>query len=368
MQPENNDDLLYKIALTQVKDIGAKKARALLTYFGSIENIFNASAKELKQVPGLGAKVRQIRDEEALEKAAKEVNYIKKNNIIPLWIQDEAYPNRLKQCLDAPVILYYKGNGNLNAGKMVAVIGTRLNTDYGDRICEELIKGLSGMEDIVIVSGLAYGIDAIAHRYALKNGLPTIGVVGHGMDRIYPSSNKQLANDMLQQGGMLTEFVSGTIADRQNFPMRNRIVAGITDVTVVVESDIDGGGLITARIAASYNREVAAYPGRVTDSKSSGCNELIRTNTAAMITCAEDLIELMNWKSNKPKAVQKQLFIELTEDERKVVDILQQKESAHADELYHATGTTASQLAATLLQLEMQGIIKALPGKQYRMN
>jgi DNA processing protein len=369
MLPEIDNDLIYKIALTQIKDIGSKKARALVTHFGSIQNIYNASPKELKQVPGFNGKLRQVKDDEALEIAAKEVDYIKKHNIIPLWIQDEAYPDRLKQCLDAPVMLYYKGNANLNAAKMVAVIGTRINTDYGDRMCEELINGLSALDDIIIVSGLAYGIDTLAHKYALKNSLQTVGVVGHGLDRVYPSSNKQLANDMVQHGGIISEFISGTKADSRHFPMRNRIVAGVCDVTVVVESAIDGGGLITARVAASYNREVAAYPGRVIDSRSAGCNELIRTNTAAMVTCAEDLIELMNWKGgSKPKAVQKQLFIELTEDERKVVDILQQKESVHADELYHATGIAASQLAATLLQLEMQGIVKALPGKQYRMN
>jgi DNA processing protein len=222
---------------------------------------------------------------------------------------------------------------------------------------------------MIISSGLAHGIDAYAHKYSLQVGLPTVGVLGHGLDRVYPANNKQLAKEMTENGGLLSEFPSGTLPDRSNFPMRNRIVAGISDVTVIVESDIKGGALITARIADSYNREVAAFPGRVYDSRSSGCNELIRTNIAAMITSADDLLELMNWNSNKKvKSVQKQLFIQLSEDEQKIIDLLQAKDALHADELLYQTGIANSQLAAVLLQLEMQGIIKALPGKQYRIN
>ena len=225
------------------------------------------------------------------------------------------------------------------------------------------------MKNILIVSGLALGIDTIAHTKALIMGMPTVGVLGHGMDRIYPDKNKQLAANMLETGGLLTEFPSGTIPDRTNFPMRNRIVAGISDVTVVVESGFSGGALITAYLASGYNREVAAFPGRVNDNRSTGCNELIRTNIAAMITKAEDLIMLMNWDSSKKqKPVQKQLFLNLTTDEQKIIDILQTKDTTHSDELFHQTQLQSSQLAATLLQLEMMGLVKTLPGKLYRLN
>ena len=224
------------------------------------------------------------------------------------------------------------------------------------------------MENLIIVSGLALGIDAIAHKKSVAVGIPTVGVLGHGLDRIYPYNHKELSAQMIENGGVLAEFPSGTLPDRNNFPMRNRIVAGMSDVTVVVESHIAGGALITAHLASGYNREVAAFPGRVNDSRSAGCNELIRTNLAAMITKAEDLSELMNWnKEGKPKAVQKQLFLNLTADEQKIIDLLQNRDSVHSDELYHHTGLTSSQLAATLLQLEMQGLIKTLPGKNYRL-
>jgi DNA processing protein len=252
---------------------------------------------------------------------------------------------------------------------MVAVIGTRKYTDYGQRLCEDLIEGLKGEEDTLIISGLAHGIDTIAHKSALKNNLSTIGVLGHGLDRIYPATNKNLSKEMQEHGGLLSEFPSNTLPDKSNFPMRNRIVAGISDVTVVVESDISGGALITARIASSYNRDVAAFPGRVHDNKSSGCNELIRTNVAAMITKADDLLELMGWqKDKKNKTVQKQLFLNLSAEEQTIINILQTKDSVHADELLHASDMTNSQLAGVLLGLEMQGLIKALPGKFYRTN
>ncbi len=369
MLPVAPENLFHYIALTFVKNIGPRRARLLLQHFGSAENIFRASLKELKQVDGLGETLaRSFKDEEIKEKADKELQYVLKHNIQVLLAADEAYPQRLKNCIDAPVLLYYKGNAKLNGEKTIAVIGTRKYTDYGNRLTEELIKGLQ-QEGVTIISGLAYGIDAIAHRQSLLHGIPTVGVMGNGMDRIYPPENKTLANDMLHNGALLTEFPSGTKPDKNNFPMRNRIVAGMSDVTVVVESDIKGGALITARIASSYNRDVAAFPGRIYDSRSSGCNELIRTNVAAMITGAEDLLELMGWKTgSKSKPVQKKLFIELSAEEQKIVDALGKKDTVHTDELLYETGLAGSMLAATLLQLEMQDIIKALPGKRYRLN
>ncbi len=367
---ENEEELLHRIALTFVKDIGHKRAQSLLAKFGTATGIFKATAKELKQIDGITEiRAKLFHEAEVMQKAEEELTFVQKHNVAVLWYGDDNYPKRLMECSDAPQILYYQGNADLNASKIIAVIGTRKNTEYGTRLTEELIKGLEGYNDMLIVSGLAHGIDSIAHKQALQTGLPTVGVMGNGLSRIYPASNKNLSKDMLQRGGLLTEYTSQTTPERQHFPMRNRVVAGISDVTVVVESDIKGGAMITARVASSYNREVAAFPGRVYDKHSSGCNELIRTSTAAMITGPADLLELMNWNSSvKKKPVQKQLFIQLSDDEQKIIDMLNTKDSVHADELLYGTGISNSQLAATLLQLEMQDLIKAMPGKHYRIN
>jgi DNA processing protein len=367
---ENEEELLHRIALTFVKDVGHKRTQSLLAKFGTATGIFKATPKELRQIEGITeVRAKMFHDAEVMEQATKELTFVQKHGISVLWYGDEGYPKRMMECSDAPQILYYKGNANLNAEKVVAVIGTRKNTEYGHRLTEELVKGLDGYKDMLVVSGLAHGIDSIAHKQAVHSGLPTVGVMGNGLATIYPSTNKALAKDMLENGGLLTEFTAHTTPERQHFPMRNRIVAGISDVTVVVESDIKGGAMITARVASSYNREVAAYPGRVFDKHSSGCNELIRTSIAGMITGPADLLELMNWTAApKKKAVQKQLFIQLTDDEQKIINLLQTKDSVHADELLNSTGINNSQLAATLLQLEMQDLIKAMPGKHYRIN
>lgn len=365
---EQQDELYYQLALTFVPNVGAKTGRALLDRFGSAANVFKAPSKELKLIDGITEiRAKAFRDEEIFKRAAKEVEFILKHDIQPIYYKHN-YPERLANCSDAPQLLFYKGNANLSATKIVAIVGTRKNTDYGTKICEELVEGLQSLEDVLVISGLALGIDAIAHKKSLALGIPTVGVLGHGHDIVYPAMHKQLAAQMTEHGGILTEFISGTTLDRNNFPMRNRIVAGLSDVTVVVESNKTGGALITAHMASGYNREVAAFPGRVSDNRSAGCNELIRTNVAAMITKAEDLVEMMNWTETKPKAVQRQLFINFSPEEQKIVDLLQSKESVHADELFHHTGFASSILAATLLQLEMQGLVKSLPGKLYRMN
>ena len=365
---EENEELFYQLALTFVPGIGAKTGRVLLEHFGSARAIFKVPLKELKNADGIGeVKAKGFRDGEVMVRAERELNFVLKNELSVLY-NGNGYPKRLNNCSDAPLLLFYKGNADLDATKIVAIVGTRKNTDYGHKLCEELVEGLQSLENVLVISGLALGIDAIAHKKCVQIGLPTVGVLGHGLDKIYPYNHKSLADQMVENGGLLAEFPSETALDRTNFPMRNRIVAGLSDVTVVVESHIAGGALITAHMACGYNREVAALPGRVNDSRSAGCNELIRTNIAAMITKAEDLTELMNWdKEAKPKAVQKQLFLNLLPEEQKIVDLLQTKDRVHADELFHYTGLSNSLLAATLLQLEMQGLIKTLPGKNYRM-
>ncbi|RYE24118.1 MAG: DNA-protecting protein DprA [Sphingobacteriales bacterium] len=367
---ENEEELLYRIALTFVKEVGHKRAQSLLARFGTAAGIFKASPKELRQIEGITEpRAKMFHDAEVMEKAEKELTFVQKHNVSVLWYGEGNYPNRLMECSDAPQILYYQGDADLNAPKIVAIIGTRKNTEYGTRLTEELVKGLDGYNDMLVVSGLAHGIDSLAHKQALQVGLPTVGVMGNGLSRIYPAANKNLSKEMLQQGGLLTEYPSETTPERQHFPMRNRVVAGMSDVTIVVESDIKGGAMITARVASSYNREVAAFPGRVYDKHSSGCNELIRTSIAAMITGPNDVLDLMNWNTGaKKKAVQKQFFIQLSEDEQKIIDMLNTKDSVHTDELLYGTGINNSLLAATLLQLEMQDLIKALPGKHYRIN
>ncbi len=369
LQKEEHEELFYQLALTMTPGIGAKSGRVLLEHFGNAIEIFKTPLKQLKHVDGIGeVRAKGFRDPEVLTKAEKELAFVLKNNVQTLLV-NKNHPKRLLNCADAPILLFYKGNADLDAARIVAIVGTRKNTDYGQKLCEDLVEGLQSLENILVVSGLALGIDAIAHKKCVALGMPNVGVLGHGMDRIYPFNHNALAKQMVENGGVLTEFPSGTLPDRSNFPMRNRIVAGMSDVTVVVESSATGGALITAHMAGGYNREVMAFPGRVGDSRSAGCNDLIRRNAAAMITKTDDLIELMNWSDKaRRKPVQKQLFINFTPDEEKVINLLQSKDLVHADEFFHHTGLANSMLAATLLQLEMQGLIKTLPGKYYRMN
>jgi len=367
---ENYHSSFYDIALTFVPEVGVKTARILLARFGNAEAVFKASLTELKKINGIGeTRAKNFKEKIVFELAEKELKFSEKNNIRLLLFSSSDYPKRLRHCEDAPSLLYYKGNADLNSAKIISIIGTRKSTDYGQRATEHLIEQLKATEDLIIISGLAAGIDAIAHRTALKNNLQTVGVLGHGLDRIYPFTNKSLAEDMMKHGGLLTEFPSDTKPDRQNFPVRNRIVAGMSDATIIVESEVKGGAMITAYLALSYNRDVAAVPGRIFDSKSSGPNHLIKRNMAVSVTSGEDILELMGWDNAVVhKTSQKKLFIELSENEQAIVNLLQDKDKLHADELLLHTSLKSSELAATLLQLEMQGIIKSLPGKYYRMN
>ncbi len=370
MLPNHPTPSLYDLALTFVPEVGGKTIRVLLARFGSAEAIFKASLSELKKVNGVGeVRAAMFKQAAIMERAQKEMEFVAKHQIQLLHFSSPDYPKRLKHCEDAPALLYYKGNANLNDAKIIAVIGTRKNTDYGLRATEHLIEGLKTLENVIIISGLAAGIDTIAHRAALKNGLQTVGVLGHSLDRIYPFTNSALAKEMIAHGGLLSEFPSGTKPDRQNFPVRNRIVAGLSDVTIITESDIKGGAMITAYMAVSYNRDVAAVPGRVFDSKSQGPNSLIKRNMAASVADAQDVLQLMNWQADQTKkTVQQKIFIDLSEEEQRILNTLQDKEKLHADELLSATDFKASQLASVLLQLEMHGLVKTLPGKFYRLS
>ena len=363
-----NNDLLYQVALTLVPNIGDVHAKSLVNIYGDAASIFKARKSQLEKLEGIGSvRAQNIKSFSDFQHCEAELAFIEKYKITPLFLTSPAYPQRLLHCYDSPPLLYYRGNQNLNQAKIVSIVGTRNNTDYGRSLCEELIGGLKH-QDILIISGLAYGIDTLAHKMALKNNLNTIGVLAHGLDMIYPSQNKPLAKQMTEQGGLLTDFKSSTSPDKQNFPKRNRIVAGICDALVVIESGRKGGSLITAELANSYNRDVFAFPGKTSDVKSEGCNYLVKNNKASLITCAEDLLKNMNWdeKAVIPKK-QRELFIELTPEEKIIVDILNLKESIHIDELYLKSGLSSSSAANALLMLEMQGILKALPGKMYQL-
>jgi DNA processing protein len=364
-----NNDLLYQVALTKVPNIGDMRAKSLVQLLGDASAIFKTPKKQLEKIEGMGTiAAASIKSFDGFKACEDELAFIEKYKITPLFITGENYPKRLLNCYDSPVLLYYRGTSDLNAEKIVSIVGTRLNSDYGKQVCEELVAALSD-ENILIVSGLAHGIDTIAHKAALKNNLDTVAVLAHGLDRIYPAQNKNLARDITKQGGLLTDFASVTSPDKQNFPKRNRIVAGLCDALIVIESGIKGGSLITAELANGYNKDVFALPGKITDKKSDGCNYLIKNNKASLFTDAADILQMMNWTSQpKTSANQKKLFIELSPDEKKITDLLEAKEGCHIDELFLQSGLSASTMAATLLQLEMQGVILSLPGKIYKLS
>lgn len=363
-----NGDLLYQVALTLVPNIGCVQAKTLLESFGSAENIFKARKKDLGAIENIGlVKASSIKSFDDFEQAEKELRFIEKYKIEILCLTDQNYPRRLLNCYDSPTVLYYRGNADLNASKIISVIGTRNNTEYGKQVTEKLINELKEL-NILIVSGLAYGIDAIAHKSALQNGLDTVAVLAHGLHTIYPHQHKSLAAEMTNHGGLLTEFRNGEKPDKHNFPKRNRIVAGMADATIVIETALKGGSMITAELANNYNRDVFALPGKTTDSKSAGCNYLIQNNKAGLFTDAKELMECLGWQSKKiNKKIQKELFIELNAEEKIIMNILQQKEITHIDEINFLSNLSSSSIAAAILNLELQNVIAGLPGKMYKI-
>lgn len=364
-------DNLLKIALTKIEGVGPRTARALLAHCGSVEDVFRASKRQLRTIPGIGEVIAaSILSKRCLAAAEDELKFVERHHIATLWIEDQNYPFKLKQCDDAPLMLFYKGEVCWHDRPTVSIVGTRNATNYGKRLCEELIQELKGV-DPLIVSGLAYGIDVCAHRAALKYDIPTIGVMGHGLDRIYPSVHREIASQMISLGGLLTEFPSGTTPERPHFPMRNRIIAGMADVVVVVEAAAKGGALITAEIANTYNRDVCAFPGSLDQIYSAGCNYLIKTHRAHLIRDAGDLMYLMNWENKKEERLEaKQLTLlpsNLSRDEQKVFDFLQEQEQATVDEIALYCDWPQSKLAMILLEMEMENHVLSLPGKVYRL-
>lgn len=362
----NYEDIIYQIALTLIPGIGPSGSRTLLKQVDHISDIFSTNKDLVNSLPGLQfVKNKQELIPQALHLALKEYEFIEKYGIQTYFLSDRLYPARLRQCSDAPLLLYAKGAVNLNPPKMVSVVGTRHATQYGMQLCEELIQSFRDL-DIVVVSGLAHGIDGIVHRLCVKYDVPTIAVLAHGLDTVYPSQHVKLAKQMQELGGLITEYLPKTIPDRAHFPMRNRIVAGVSDATIVVESAQKGGSLITAKLAADYDRDVYAFPGNIGQTYSVGCHELIQTNIAQLIVSGNNFLDYMNWISKNPQE-QMELFFEpnLEPLQNQVWQLFKESKTLNMDSIALELGIPISQLSEVLFQLEMKNLIKSLPGNQF---
>lgn len=365
----NKESLKYQIGLTLIPGVGNVLAKNLISYTGSPEAVFKEKKSALLKIPGVGSVIAEaILQNKEFIRAEEELKFIQKYNIKTFFYTEKDYPHRLQHCVDSPVLLYYKGEADLNTSKIIGVVGTRNATGYGKEVCSALIEAMQP-HNVIIVSGLAYGIDIHAHKSSLKNHLPTIGVLGHGLDRIYPSAHKSIAEKMVKSGGLLTEFLSKTNPDRENFPKRNRIIAGLVDALIVVEAGKTGGALITAEIANSYNRDVFAVPGRIKDTFSEGCNFLIKTNKAILVESFKDIEYIMRWQAAKQSANEKQkkLFIQLNQEEEILVKILNESEILGIDSIFLKSQMPMSKVATALLNLEFSGVVKSLPGKRYQL-
>ncbi|HEX2968456.1 MAG TPA: DNA-processing protein DprA [Bacteroidales bacterium] len=361
--------LVHKIALGLIPGIGDINARKLVAFFGSVEAVFREPYQSLIKIQGIGPGLaKYITDRSYLARAEKEAEYVTRYNIKTFFYLDADYPFRLKQCEDSPVVFFFKGCCDLNSMKMLSMVGTRNATARGRENCEKLICNLAtGHPDLIIVSGLAYGIDIACHKAAIYHNLQTVGVLAHGLKTIYPSVHESVAKNMTCNGGLLTDFVSDALPERNNFLKRNRIIAGLSDATIVVESGIKGGALITADIANSYNRDVFAVPGRPEDQWSQGCNSLIKSNKASMAECADDIETFLNWKTEKTKQpVQKTLFSDMDENEKAIFELIMKEGEPTIDSICRTLEMPVYKLSSLLLQMEFKGIVKCYPGNIYR--
>lgn len=366
----DSESLVYRIAFSSLRGINVMLANELLGRMGSEEAFFKASQQSLSSAMGFTNRIFDASYRTGLiERAKKESDFIMANNIKPLYFSDEAYPCRLLEANDAPILLYTLGNCDLNRGHFMAVVGTRHATPYGLDFVNRFVDSLSAKsaEPITVVSGLAFGIDAAAHAAALKNGLPTVGVLAHGLNTIYPAQHRSLAADMVRSQGLLvTEYMSQDAVHKGNFIARNRIVAALCDCTVVVESASKGGALITARLASGYDRDVFALPGRTSDRYSKGCNALIASQMAGLVEDADGLIDAMRWSRKSDEAQQLSLFPELSEDEQRVMAFLQDKGEAHISQLTMALNMSVARMMALMIDMEFKGLVLAYPGGKYR--
>lgn len=362
-----DSSILYKIALTKIENVGPVTARLLVSYIGSPEGVFQATKQELLKIPGIGFEtVNAVQKSEALQIAEKELEYISKQRIQVIFYLDSTYPARLAHFQEAPVLLYTKGNDCLNAKRTVGIVGTRNPTKYGMHVTEKLVEDLKAY-DVNVVSGLAHGVDAIAHRTCVNIKIPTIGIMGGGFEKIYPAANRSLAGAMLEHGSVVTEFSFKEQAEREHFPMRNRVIAMLSDAVVVIESGRKGGSMITAEFANRYHKDVFAYPGKISDKFSDGCNKLIKQHKAALIESAEDIAYILRWEESPVEQMTLPLF-DLEPNEKAIMDCIREKEEVHLDVMHHLLKMSISDISSTLLQMEFKGLIKSLPGKLYMLN
>lgn len=359
----------YLLALQMIDGVGPATLRRLVDFAGSAQAAFYLKNSQIKDVPRIHPKLaRALGNKKVLEAAEAELEFCNKHKIKVLSYLDSDYPQRLKHCKDAPVVLFYQGNIDLNYRKVIGIVGTRKATVYGTSLVERLIEDLAHHQHkVLIVSGLAYGIDIVAHKAAIDNGLPTVGVMGSGSDVIYPSSHRSLVKRMIKNGGILTEFPKGTKPDRGNFVTRNRVIAGMVDALIVAESGEKGGALITADMAFSYNRDVFAFPGKVGDTYSAGCNKLIKTQKAALLESVTDLEYFMNWgpETQVEEAVQTSLFEGLNPEERAIMELIVEDGTVAVDYLAAKLAIPVSHISGVLLSLELKSMVKSLPGNQY---
>jgi len=362
----SDQDLFYLLALLKVDGVGDIMAKKLLTHCGNAESIFSAKTNQIAAIDGVGSfLLKNLKDKTIFEKANKELEFIKSNDIQVSFFQDEHYPDRLKHCFDSPVLLFKSGNIDLKNRKIISIVGTRQITSYGTEFCRSLIEDLSPLNP-VIVSGFAYGVDIVAHQFAMEHNLQTIGVLAHGLNQIYPKTHKKYVARMMENGGFITEFWSSSNPDKEKFVRRNRIVAGMTEATIVIESADKGGSLITANFANDYNRDVFAVPGRVTDTYSKGCNNLIKMQKANVLTNAADLVYMLNWDiENKSKTIQKQLFVELEEDEQLIYEYLLKNGKELLDTIALQCNFPIYKISGILINMELKGVIRPLPGKLF---
>lgn len=369
-----SDEKLYDLAISFLPGIGDVNARKLLSRFGTTRNIFEVSYAELIKTPGIGelaAKKLYNGFSLALQKAEEEMLYIDSNDVEYVSFVESHYPKRLLECDDAPVVLYYKGSANFNANKIVSIVGTRNATKYGTEFCDEIVRQISEKyPGTVIVSGLAYGIDIAAHKAALKYGLETWAVLGHNLKTVYPAKHKRYAQQIIDQGGLvISDYSHNSVTDPGNFVRRNRIVAGLADVLIVVESGAKGGSMVTANVANHYNRDVFAVPGSINSAYSAGTNKLIKTNRAHLLESLEDIEYIMGWSSkNKISKINiLELLEDLTENEQKIVDVLKKYEFLDIDNISRQSGLDSDTLSLSLLELEFKNIVRSLPGKIFSL-
>lgn len=369
MPQEDGTELMYRIALTMVPAIGPVTARKLIKKIGSARAIFKEKRESLQKIQGIGPHMSQsFTCSHLLLQAEKEMEFIHRHHISVLYYKDTDYPRRLKECADSPILLYARGNTGLNPQRSLSVVGTRQASTYGKELCRTIVLGLCAqLEGLVVVSGLAFGIDVIAHRAALEGGIPTVAVLGHGLSTIYPYAHRETARKIIRQGALVTDFHSGMGPERNNFLRRNRIIAGMADATLVVESAAAGGSLITAKMANSYGRDVLAVPGRTIDQRSRGCNGLIRNQVAALVESAEDVLYHLNWNSDTPQKVRTILPDTIfTRDEKKLIGLIQRYHPVGPGQLSVHSGLPIHVVLSLLTEMELKQWIAVEPGNLYQ--